>query len=166
MKLVLAFALAMSAFAQGKLTELPAIDPPPVAAPEHSDGAFIGAFKQGAGPVSSTVGGFAGYSFDKNLVGFTPYTAGMWTQRGSMVTAGVLKQIYAIGKVSAFCTATAGVASEVTSGLAGTVGCFGTYQIRPKIDVGAGAAVFGANVSGYDFGGRRVVPGFFVRFRR
>lgn len=125
---------------------------------------FLGNFKQGSGPVSSTVGGIAGYSFAKDLAGFTPYVAGLYTQRGSMVTAGILRQVFQIGKLSSFCTATAGVASEQTTGLAGTLGCFAMYPIHKNVDLGAGGAVFGANVAGYDFGGRRVVPGFFLRY--
>lgn len=141
--------------------------------------AFFGVFKQGAGPVSSSVGGFAGTTFkpSESLGGIAGYAGGYWTKSGSAVLAGLLKQVGKVGDFTGYCTATAGLASEQTTGLAGSAGCLATFPVAklPKIggaldrllphaDVFGGAAVFGANVRGYDFGGRRVVPGFGVRF--
>lgn len=143
------------------------------------DGAFLGVFKQGAGPVSSTVGGMAGYTFSATdaLGGISGYGGGYWTKSGSAVMAGVLKRVAAVGSITAYCSVTGGIASEITTGLAGAAACFATVPVSkvPKIggwlekalpgaDFFGGAAVMGANVAGYDFGGRRVIPGIGVRF--
>lgn len=142
-------------------------------------GAFLGVFKQGSGPVSSTVGGFAGTTFKASeaLGGISGFGGGYWTKSGSSVLAGVLKRMGSVGDFTGYCTASAGLASEVTTGLAGSAGCLATFplaklprfgasldRILPHGELFGGAAVFSANVTGYDFGGRRVIPGFGIRF--